>query len=89
MAPWIDEQFRFAYVHMDLERDIADFLGTEASILYFHGFSTIPCVTSAFEKRGDVILADPGNNLLFRRAYKCPAFAGSSTMTSEVSKTTS
>ncbi|KAI9452060.1 pyridoxal phosphate-dependent transferase [Lactarius psammicola] len=30
-------------VHIDLERDIADFLGTEASILYSQGFSTIPC----------------------------------------------
>jgi serine palmitoyltransferase len=33
MRPWIDERFRFADVHMDLERDIADFLGTEISII--------------------------------------------------------
>ncbi|KAH9052200.1 serine palmitoyltransferase [Lactarius vividus] len=49
-------------VHMDLERDIADFLGTEASILYSQGFSTIPCVISAFAKRGDIIVADRGVN---------------------------
>ena len=43
---------------MDLERDIADFLGTEASILYSQGFSTIPCVISAFAKQGEIIVAD-------------------------------
>ncbi|KAH9164389.1 serine palmitoyltransferase [Lactarius sanguifluus] len=35
--------------------DIADFLGTEASILYSQGFSKIPCVISAFPKHGDII----------------------------------
>ncbi|KAH8986387.1 serine palmitoyltransferase [Lactarius hatsudake] len=47
-------------VHTNLERDIADFLGTEASILYSQGFSTIPCVISVFAKRGDIIVADRG-----------------------------
>ena len=42
--------------------DIADFLGIEASILYSQGFSTIPCVISAFAKRGDIIVADRGIN---------------------------
>ena len=55
-APWIDERFRFADVHMDLERDIADFLSNEASILYSQGSSTIPCVISAFAKRGDIVV---------------------------------
>jgi serine palmitoyltransferase len=32
---------------MDLERDIADFLGTESSILYSQRFSTIFCVIPA------------------------------------------
>ena len=45
-------------VHMDLECNIADFLGTESSILYSQGFSTIPCVIPAFEKRGDIIVAE-------------------------------
>ena len=53
-----DEQIRLVDVHMDLERDIADFLGTESSILYSQGFSTIPCVIPAFAKRGDIIVAD-------------------------------
>ncbi|KAF8067622.1 serine palmitoyltransferase [Lyophyllum atratum] len=47
-------------VHMDLERDIADFLGTEAAILYSQGFATISSVIPAFCKRGDIIVADRG-----------------------------
>ena len=53
MAPRVDERFRFADVRKDLERNIADFLSTEASTLYSQGFSTIPCVISAFARRGD------------------------------------
>ncbi len=60
MRPCYDERFRFADVHTDLERDIADFLGTEASIIYSQGFSTIPCVIFAFARRGDIIFADRG-----------------------------
>ena len=44
----------FADVHMDLERDIADFLSTKSSILYSQGLSKIPCVIPAFEKRGEL-----------------------------------
>ncbi|KAI9452056.1 serine palmitoyltransferase [Lactarius psammicola] len=57
-------------VHMDLERDIADFLGTEASILYSQGFSTIPCVISAFAKRGDIIVADRGINFAIQKGLQ-------------------
>ena len=69
-ALWIDERFLFADVHMDLERDIADFLGTEASILYSQGFSTIPCVISAFAKRGDIIVADRGINFAIQKGLQ-------------------
>ncbi|KAF8271056.1 serine palmitoyltransferase [Lactarius quietus] len=57
-------------VHMDLERDIADFLGTEASILYSQGFSTIPCVIPAFAKRGDIIVADRGINFTIQKGLQ-------------------
>ncbi|KAH9165709.1 serine palmitoyltransferase [Lactarius sanguifluus] len=57
-------------VHMDLERDIAGFLGTEASILYSQGFSTIPCVISAFAKRGDIIVADRGVNFAIQKGLQ-------------------
>ena len=56
------ELFCFADVHMDLERDKADFLGTESSISYFQGLSVIPCVIHAFEKRGNIIVSDRGIN---------------------------
>ncbi len=55
---------------MDLERNIADFLGTESSILYSHGFSTIPCMISAFAKRGDIIVADRGINFAIQKGLQ-------------------
>ncbi|KAF8328495.1 serine palmitoyltransferase [Amanita rubescens] len=57
-------------VHMELERDIADFLGTEASILYSQGFSTISSVIPAFCKRGDIIVADRGVNFAIQKGIQ-------------------
>ncbi|KAH8988182.1 serine palmitoyltransferase [Lactarius hatsudake] len=57
-------------VHTNLERDIADFLGTEASILYSQAFSTIPCVISVFAKRGDIIVADRGVNFAIQKGLQ-------------------
>ena len=65
-----DEYTRFADVHMDLERDIADFLGTESSILYSQGLSTIPRVIPAFTKRGDIIVADRGINFAIQKGLQ-------------------
>jgi serine palmitoyltransferase len=62
--------FCFADVHMDLERDIADFLGTESSTLYSQGLSTIPCVIPAFTKRGDIIVADWGINFVIQKGLQ-------------------
>ncbi|EJD51805.1 serine palmitoyltransferase [Auricularia subglabra TFB-10046 SS5] len=45
-------------VHVDLERNIAAFLGTENSILYSQAFATVSSVIPAFCKKGDVIVAD-------------------------------
>ncbi|KAG1148078.1 hypothetical protein G6F37_003625 [Rhizopus arrhizus] len=47
-------------VHMDLERDIAHFLGTDDAIIYAQGFSTISSVIPAFAKRGDYLVVDDG-----------------------------
>ena len=55
---------------MDLERDIADFLGTETSILYSQGLSTIPCVISAFAKCSDIIVADRGMNFAIQKGLQ-------------------
>ncbi|KAF5350560.1 hypothetical protein D9756_008578 [Leucocoprinus leucothites] len=57
-------------VHMELERDIADFLGTEAAILYSQGFSTISSVIPAFCKRGDIIVADRGVNFAIQKGIQ-------------------
>ncbi|KAI9013746.1 pyridoxal phosphate-dependent transferase [Phycomyces nitens] len=47
-------------VHMELEKDIAQFLGTEEAIIYAQGFSTISSVIPAFSKRGDLLVVDDG-----------------------------
>ncbi|KAF8961402.1 serine palmitoyltransferase [Flammula alnicola] len=57
-------------VHMDLENDIADFLGTEAAILYSQGFSTISSVIPAFCKRGDIIVADRAVNFALQKGIQ-------------------
>ena len=57
-------------MHLDLERDIADFLGTEAAIIYSQGFSTISSVIPAFCKRGDIIVADRGVNFAIQKGIQ-------------------
>jgi serine palmitoyltransferase len=57
-------------VHLELEKDIADFLGTEASILYSQGYSTISSVIPAFSKRGDIIVADRGVHFAIQQGIK-------------------
>lgn len=57
-------------VHMDLEKDLADFLGTESAILYSQGFSTISSVIPAFCKRGDIIVADRGVNFVIQKGIQ-------------------
>ncbi|KAF9434538.1 serine palmitoyltransferase component [Entomortierella beljakovae] len=54
-------------VHIDLENDIAQHLGTESSIIYAQGFSTISSVIAAFSKRGDIIVADEGCNFSIQK----------------------
>jgi serine palmitoyltransferase len=45
-------------VHLELEEEIASFLGTEAAILYSQGFSAVSSVIPAFSKRGDILVCD-------------------------------
>lgn len=49
-------------VHMDTERDIANFLGVPSCIVYAQAFSTISSMIPAFAKRGDIIVADKAVN---------------------------
>lgn len=57
-------------VHISLENDIADFLGTEAAILYSQGFSTVSSVIPAFCKRGDIIVADRAVNFAIQKGIE-------------------
>ncbi|KAG2225339.1 hypothetical protein INT45_005583 [Circinella minor] len=57
-------------VHMDLERDIAQFLGTEEAIIYAQGFSTISSVIPAFSKRGDLLVVDEGVSFAIQKGVQ-------------------
>ena len=45
-------------VHLQLEEQIADFLGMEQCILYSHGMATVSSVIPAFVEKSDVIFCD-------------------------------
>lgn len=47
-------------VHLQLERDFANFLGVDGAILYSDGASTCSSTVAAFAKRGDLLLCDEG-----------------------------
>ncbi|OCF42571.1 serine palmitoyltransferase [Kwoniella heveanensis CBS 569] len=49
-------------IHQKCEADLANFLGTEASIIYSQSFALVSSVIPAFAKRGDIIVADRGVN---------------------------
>lgn len=55
---------------MQLERDIAFFLGTESAILYSQAFHTVSSVIPAFCKRGDIIVADRGVNFAIQKGLQ-------------------
>lgn len=57
-------------VHTELEKSIADFLGTEDAILYSQGFSTVSSVIPAFCKRGDIIVADRSINFAIQKGLQ-------------------
>ncbi|KAG8944761.1 serine palmitoyltransferase component [Tulasnella sp. 424] len=57
-------------VHVDLERNLASFLGTESAIIYSQGFATISSVIAAFSKRGDIIVADRGVNFAIQKGIQ-------------------
>jgi serine palmitoyltransferase len=45
---------------LELEKQIADFMGCEEAVLYSYGFATIASAIPAYAKRGDIIFADKG-----------------------------
>lgn len=44
-----------AEVHLDLEKQLAEFMGTEDAVVYSYAFSTISSAIPAYAKRGDMI----------------------------------
>ncbi|CAB5100550.1 unnamed protein product [Rhizophagus irregularis] len=57
-------------VHTEIERKISDFLGTEDTIIYSQGFSTINSAIPSFCKRGDIIVADEGCNFSIQKGLQ-------------------
>jgi serine palmitoyltransferase len=51
-------------VHLDLERDLAEFLNCEEAVLYSFGFPTIASAIPAYAKRGDIIFVDKGKEFI-------------------------
>ncbi|KAJ1949809.1 serine palmitoyltransferase component, partial [Linderina pennispora] len=47
-------------VHMELEKQLAAFVGHSSAILYSQAFTTTLSVIPCFSKRGDIIVADEG-----------------------------
>uniref|UniRef100_A0A0A9W8M5 Serine palmitoyltransferase 1 n=1 Tax=Lygus hesperus TaxID=30085 RepID=A0A0A9W8M5_LYGHE len=45
-------------VHLDLEERLAQFMRTEAAVVYSYGFSTIASAIPAYAKRGDICFVD-------------------------------
>lgn len=56
--------------HIDLEKDIARFIGTEDAILYSQAFSTISSVIPAFSKRADTLVVDKGVNFAVQKGVQ-------------------
>ncbi|CAO3597831.1 unnamed protein product [Absidia cylindrospora] len=57
-------------IHMQLEQNIARFLGTDEAIIYAQGFSTISSVIPAFSKRGDLLVVDEGINFAIQKGVQ-------------------
>lgn len=57
-------------VHIDLEKSIAQTLGTESAIIYSQGFATITSVIPTFAKRADIIVADEGCSFAIRKGLQ-------------------
>lgn len=54
-------------VHLELEKQLADFLHCESGCLYSYGFAAIASAIPAYAKRGDVIFVDKGVNFAIQK----------------------
>ena len=47
-------------VHLQLEKELAQYIGCEEAVLYSYGFATIASAIPAYAKRGDILYVDKG-----------------------------
>ncbi|VDN58573.1 unnamed protein product [Dracunculus medinensis] len=57
-------------VHLNLERQLANFLGCEEVVLYSYGFATISSAIPSYAKQGDVIFADKAVNFAIQKGLE-------------------
>jgi len=57
-------------VHLELEKQISEFMGCEEAVLYSYGFATIASAIPAYAKRGDIIYADKGSNFSIQKGLQ-------------------
>ncbi|KAK0394559.1 hypothetical protein QR680_000805 [Steinernema hermaphroditum] len=57
-------------VHLELEKQIAKFMGAEEAVLYSYGFATIASAIPAYAKRGDVVFVDKGCNFAIQKGVQ-------------------
>ncbi|GMT02888.1 hypothetical protein PENTCL1PPCAC_25062 [Pristionchus entomophagus] len=57
-------------VHLDLEKDLAEFMECEESALYSYGFATIASAIPAYAKRGDIIFVDKACNFSIQKGVQ-------------------
>lgn len=62
--------YGFFDVHIELENQLAAFLGAEAAIIYPQGFTTVCSAIPSFAKRGDIIVADKGVNFAIQKGLQ-------------------
>lgn len=47
-------------MHLNLEKELAEYMHCEEAVLYSYGFATIASAIPAYAKRGDIIYVDKG-----------------------------
>lgn len=57
-------------VHLDLESELAKFMGCEEAVLYSYGFATVASAIPAYAKKGDIIYVDKGVNFAVQKGVQ-------------------
>ncbi|CAI5441438.1 unnamed protein product [Caenorhabditis angaria] len=57
-------------VHLDLEKELANFMGCEEAVLYSYGFATVSSAIPAYAKKGDIIFVDEGVNFAIQKGLQ-------------------